>query len=233
MFENFCLKVMRIQLELGQIRQEIDKRIHEKEEEFELTRLNHQRALESIQASLESEAKGKIDAIRQKKKLEGDINELEISLDHSNRVNADSLKSIKRLSLAVDELQTQIEDEQRQRDEAKEAVLEEERKCALLVDELEEIRNSLDASERARKATENDLHEAADRISELNAVNANLVGVKRKLDNELVAVQADLEEAVVEVKLSEEKVRKSSDDANRLAEELRLEQVRYNIDLDF
>ena len=33
-------KVLRIQLELGQVRQEIDRRIHEREEEFENTRYN-------------------------------------------------------------------------------------------------------------------------------------------------------------------------------------------------
>ena len=123
---------MRVQLELSQIRQEIDRRVHEKEEEFELTRLNHQRALESMQASLEAETKSKVEAVKQKKKLECDINELEVSLDHANRMGADNLKSIKKLSLELDELQSQIEDEQRQRDEAHEATLEAERRNGLL-----------------------------------------------------------------------------------------------------
>jgi myosin heavy chain 6/7 len=42
-------KVLRSQVELSQVRSEIEKRIHEKEEEFENTRKNHQRALESMQ----------------------------------------------------------------------------------------------------------------------------------------------------------------------------------------
>merc|ERR1719508_519804 len=48
-------KVLRAQLELGQVRQEIDRRIAEKEEEFNNTRKNHQRAMESMQATLEAE----------------------------------------------------------------------------------------------------------------------------------------------------------------------------------
>merc|ERR1712027_251898 len=47
-------KVLRAQLELGQVKQEIDRRIAEKEEEFNNTRKNHGRAMESLQASLES-----------------------------------------------------------------------------------------------------------------------------------------------------------------------------------
>ncbi len=50
-----------------------------------------------MQASLEAESKGKAEAIKQKKKLEGDINELEVQLDHSNRTNADLQKQIKKI----------------------------------------------------------------------------------------------------------------------------------------
>merc|ERR1719295_1920465 len=68
-------KVLRAQLELGQVRQEIDRRLAEKEEEFENSRKNHVRAMDSMQASLESEQRAKAEALRIKKKLEGDINE--------------------------------------------------------------------------------------------------------------------------------------------------------------
>ena len=58
-------KVLRAQMELSTVRQEIDRRIHEKEEEFENTRRNHQRALESMQASLEAEARSKAETLKQ------------------------------------------------------------------------------------------------------------------------------------------------------------------------
>merc|ERR1719365_198722 len=86
-------KVLRAQLELGQVRQEIDRRLAEKEEEFENTRKNHARAMDSMQASLESEQRAKAEALRIKKKLEGDINELEIALDHANKANSEAQKA--------------------------------------------------------------------------------------------------------------------------------------------
>ena len=58
------------------------------------SRKNHQRALDSMQASLEAEAKGKAEALRLKKKLEADINELEIALDHANKVRTSILWNI-------------------------------------------------------------------------------------------------------------------------------------------
>ena len=52
--------------------------------------------MDSMQASLETEQRSKAEALRIKKKLEGEINELEIALDHANKANNEAQKSIKR-----------------------------------------------------------------------------------------------------------------------------------------
>merc|ERR1712001_712903 len=57
-------KVLRSQLELTQVRQEIERRVAEKEEEFQATRKNFQKAVDGMQGALESESKGKAEAIR-------------------------------------------------------------------------------------------------------------------------------------------------------------------------
>ena len=57
--------------------------------------------MESLSASLEAEQRSKAEALRIKKKLEGEINELEIALDHSNKANSEALKSIKRYQAQV------------------------------------------------------------------------------------------------------------------------------------
>merc|ERR1719434_237497 len=193
-------KVVRAQLELSQIRQEIDRRLAEKEEEFENTRKNHARALESMQASLEAETKAKQEALRMKNKLEADINELEVSLDHANRANAESMKQIKKYLANIKELGASLEEEQRAREEAREA------------------------SDRAKKAAEVELHDAAERIQELTGQNAMLAGAKRKLEQDLQAMQADMDDAITELKNTEEKAKKAASDAANLAEELRREQ---------
>ncbi|UJR25222.1 hypothetical protein I4U23_006574 [Adineta vaga] len=217
-------KVLRAQMELSTVRQEIDRRIHEKEEEFETTRRNHSRAIESMQASLEAESRAKGEALKQKKKLESDINELEIALDHANRSNSDLQKALKRLQQTVTEFNAQIEEEQRQRDEAREAAAAAERRANMIVGEIEELRTALDQAERSRRAAENELNEAADRISDLSTQNANLSSQKRQLESSIVAMQSDLDEAVAELKNSEERSKKAAGDAARLAEELRMEQ---------
>ena len=59
------------------------------------------RAVESLQASLEAEAKGRAEAVRMKKKMEGDLNEMEIQLDHANRNNAELVKTLKKLQQQI------------------------------------------------------------------------------------------------------------------------------------
>ena len=58
--------------------------------------------MDSMQASLEAEQRSKAEALRIKKKLEGEINELEIALDHANKANSEAQKSIKRYQVEKD-----------------------------------------------------------------------------------------------------------------------------------
>merc|ERR1712088_713015 len=141
-------KVLRAQLELGQVRQEIDRKIQEKIEEFDNTRKNHQRAMDSLQASLDAENRAKTEALRIKKKLESDINELEIALDHANKANAEAHKSIKRFQAQLREVEGLYEEESRQRREIGEKAGLAERRAGALQGELEEARALLDSADR-------------------------------------------------------------------------------------
>merc|ERR1719429_157406 len=89
-------KVLRCQLELTQVRAEIERRISEKEEEFLGVKKNMTKAIEGMQSALETESKGKAEALRMKKKLEADVGELEMSLEHSNANNVETQKAIKK-----------------------------------------------------------------------------------------------------------------------------------------
>ena len=94
-------KVLRAQLELTQVRQEIERRIAEKEEEFASTKKNMGKALENMQAAVETEAKGKAEALRMKKKLEGDVIDLDCSLEHANAANAETQRTIKTYQVSL------------------------------------------------------------------------------------------------------------------------------------
>merc|ERR1711997_1373035 len=52
-------KVLRAQLELTQVRQEIERRMAEKDEAFESTKKNFQKGIDAMQAAIETESKAK------------------------------------------------------------------------------------------------------------------------------------------------------------------------------
>lgn len=64
-------------------------------------RRNHQRSLESMQTSLEAESRARMEAVRLKKKMESDLNEMEVQLAHANRQSAESQKIIRHLQTQV------------------------------------------------------------------------------------------------------------------------------------
>merc|ERR1719510_568385 len=222
-------KVLRAQLELGQVRQEIDRRIAEKEEEFNNTRKNHGRAMESLQASLEGEQKAKAEALRIKKKLEIDINEYEIALDHANKANNEALKSIKRYQQQLREAECAFEEAARLRQEMSERASLADRRVNALQDEMEEARALLDSAERGKRQTEAELTEARMAVNEMNNVNSRAAADKRRLEGAVHTLQAEIDDMLHQAKGSEEKAKKAMVDAARLAEELRAEQDHVSV----
>merc|ERR1712203_437520 len=187
-------KVLRAQLELGQVRQEIDRKIHEKEEEFDNTRKNHQRAMDSMQASLEAESRAKAEALRIKKKLESDINELEIALDHANKANAEAQKSIKRYQGQLREVEGLYEEEHRQRIELTEKGALADRKANALQGEMEESRSLVDSAERGKKQAEMELAEARPAVNDMTAINSKALSEKRHLESACHTMHAEIDD---------------------------------------
>lgn len=61
---------------------------------------------------LEAESRGRVEALRYKKKLEQDIVEFETALEASNRARSEVEKNFKRFHQQVKELQMMVEEEQ-------------------------------------------------------------------------------------------------------------------------
>ena len=185
---------------------------------------NHQRAMESLGASLETEQRSKAEALRIKKKLEGDINELEIGLDHANKANAEGLKAIKRYQGQLRETIQTYEDEARQRAQVVEAVGIADRKAAALSGEVEESKALLDSAERSKRQLDMEIADARNACNEMQAINGREMSAKRALEGHIHTVQAEIDAMLGAAKNAEEKSKKAMVDAARLADELRAEQ---------
>merc|ERR1711971_27677 len=217
-------KVLRAQLELAQVRQEIERRIAEKEEEFASTKKNMGKGLENMQAAVETEAKGKAEALRMKKKLEGDVLDLECNLEHANAANAETQRNIKTYQLGLREAQAKLEGEQLSKEKAHDALIVADRKCNSNQNALEEARTLLEQADRARRMVEQELADTNETLSDQTCQNQAIQASKMKIESEMATLSSDLDEMAAEAGLSEEKAQRAMIDAARLADELRAEQ---------
>merc|ERR1711992_420492 len=217
-------KVLRCQLELTQVRQEIEQRIMAKEEEFAATKKNFGKALEGMQMALETESKGKIEALCMKKKLEADVLDLHTALEHANAANAESQRQIKVIQQRLREVQARFEEESRAKAIAQDNLIAADRRCDTNQNALEEARTLLEQSDRARRMVEQELQDTNESLSDQTCTNQAIQGAKMKLESEIQTLQADCDEMAGEASLSEEKAQRAMIDAARLADELRAEQ---------
>merc|ERR1719433_258653 len=190
-------------MELSQVKTEIERRIAEKDEEFAMVRKNQSKALDSMQSALETEAKGKAEANRMKKKLEADAADLGLALEHAIAGNAETQTTIKKYQLQVRDAQVKVDDESQSKSAAADSKV---------------------AADRQRRAAEQELADTNENLADLSNVNQSIAAARRKLESEFNQLTGDLDEMTNEAKYSEDKAARAMVDAARLADELRCEQ---------
>ncbi|XP_062294629.1 myosin heavy chain, fast skeletal muscle-like [Scomber scombrus] len=217
-------KILRVQLELNQIKGEIDRKLAEKDEEMEQIKRNSQRIIDSMQSTLDAEVRSRNDALRIKKKMEGDLNEMEIQLSHANRQAAETQKLYRSVQGHLKDAQLHLDEALRGNEDMKEQVAMVERRNGLMMAEIEELRAALEQTERGRKIAEQELLDASERVGLLHSQNTSLLNSKKKLEADLVQVQGEVEDSIQEARNAEEKAKKAITDAAMMAEELKKEQ---------
>ncbi|KAM3860594.1 myosin-6-like [Diretmus argenteus] len=217
-------KILRAQLEFNQVKADIERKLVEKDEEMEMAKRNHQRVVETLQSSLESETRSRNEALRLKKKMEGDLNEMEIKLSQANRQAAEAQKQLKGVHAHLKDAQLQLDDALRANDDLKENIAIVDRRNNLLQAELDELRSLVEQTERGRKLAEQELLDVSERVQLLHSQNTSLLNQKKKLEGDTVQLQTEAEEAVQECRNAEEKAKKAITDAAMMAEELKKEQ---------
>merc|ERR1711992_56829 len=159
-----------------------------------------------------------------KKKLEGDVLDLECNLEHANAANAETQRNIKTYQLGLREAQSKLEGEQLSKEKAHDALIVADRKCNSNQNALEEARTLLEQADRARRMVEQELADTNETLSDQTCQNQAIQASKMKIESEMATLSSDLDEMSAEAGLSEEKAQKAMIDAARLADELRAEQ---------
>merc|ERR1711881_783863 len=217
-------KVLRASLELTQVKQEIERRLAQKEDEFAATKKNFAKAIEGMQMALEAETKAKAEALRMKKKLDADVIELGVALEHANAANAESQRNISLIQGNIRNVQKRFEEESRAKAVATDNLISADRRANANQNALEEARTLLEQADRNRRMVEQELADTNESLSDQTCTNQAICGAKMKCEQEMGSMSHDLDEMTAEAHLSEEKAQRAMIDAARLADELRMEQ---------
>ncbi|XP_034027771.1 myosin-7B-like [Thalassophryne amazonica] len=227
--ENEEAKTLRFQMELHQMRTEVDRKTAEKEEEIVSLRRIHQHALDTMQASVEAEGRSRSEAVRLRKRMEVDLNEMEVQLGHANRQAAESQRIIRNLQTQVKQQQLELDDKVQLTNQLREQTGLLERRYSLMLLEKEELHGILEQTDRSRKVVEHEFLEVSERANILNTQNAGLLNQKRKLESDVSVLTGEVDEVMHENFSAEEKAKKAISDAVLMAEELKKEQDSSNM----
>merc|ERR1712032_1257338 len=146
------------------------KGLAEKEEEFILVKKAQSKALDSMQVALETETKSKAEALRMKKKLEGDAADLGLALEHAIAGNAETQTTIKKYALQVRDAQLKVDEESAAKSAAADAKVTADRRAAAVANGLEEARALLETADRQRRAAEQELADTNETLADLTNV---------------------------------------------------------------
>ncbi|KAM9638442.1 myosin-3-like isoform 3-T3 [Morphnus guianensis] len=222
--EHEEVKILGVNRELTQIKSEINRKIAEKDEEISQLKKNHQRTVETMQGVLEAEIRSRSESLSLKKKMEGDLNEMEIQLSHANCQAAEAQKHLHSIQGVLKDTQLHLDDALRTQEDLKEQVAMVERRANLLQAEVEELRAALEQTERSRKVAEQELLDATEHMQLLHTQNTSLFNTKKKLESDMAQIQTEMEDITNEAKNAEERAKKAITDAAMMAEELKKEQ---------
>ncbi|NXS80185.1 MYH7 protein, partial [Erpornis zantholeuca] len=209
-------KILRAQLELNQVKAEYERKLGEKEEEMEQVKRNHQRVVESLQTSLDAETRSRNEALRLKKKMEGDLNEMEIQLSHVNRGAGEAQKQVKVLQ---GYLKVPVHGDV---EVMKKGGAHFHHQHLQKITQPAETRAGLQGLEVLKDRAGPQGHLLS--FPSLSPQNTSLINQKKKMEGDISQLQTEVEEAVQECRNAEEKAKKAITDAAMMAEELKKEQ---------
>merc|ERR1719195_114368 len=162
-----------------------------------MVRKNQNKGLDSMQSALETEAKGKAEALRIKKKLEGDAADLGLALEHAIAGNAETQQTIKKYQLQVRDAQAKVDAESQSKSAAADNKVTADRKSAAMQNCLEESRALLETADRQRRAAEQELADSNEGLADLSNVNQSIAAARRMLEAQCKDTGARADEAEV------------------------------------
>ena len=175
------------------------------------------------QASIQSEENTNCEHVRNKKKLEESIREMEVTLDRVSRDNSDLQIKLKKQFSVCRDTQLKLEEGNDEIDRLKEEIYASNRKVNILSNQLEDSSHRCEKVERAKSCLELELKENKGNLIKAVAMQNELIVSKRKLETKVTSLEADLEESSRDLNDAEKNMKTLVENNTIIGKELKVE----------
>uniref|UniRef100_A0A8D1LI75 Myosin-11 n=1 Tax=Sus scrofa TaxID=9823 RepID=A0A8D1LI75_PIG len=173
---------LRLEVNMQALKGQFERDLQARDEQNEEKRRQLQRQLHEYETELEDERKQRALAAAAKKKLEGDLKDLELQADSAIKGREEAIKQLRKLQAQMKDFQRELEDARASRDEIFATAKENEKKAKSLEADLMQLQEDLAAAERARKQADLEKEELAEELASSVSGRNALQDEKRRLE---------------------------------------------------
>lgn len=217
-----------VQSQADKLKIEMEKKLADKEDEYDLHRAAHRRQLEALQAQIEdNESRNKSETSSAKKKLLAEIEDAKQKYEQLKKSKSDSEAQQKKLQQANKELLDKLVEEQNMHDASRDQLFSAEKRASTYRAELEESKALLERVEKVKKSLDFEYHDLEEKLNEVQSSLNRVIAEKKKFEADAIAASDELQEAKYELRSADEKIRNLNAALIKKEDELRHEKELY------
>ncbi|KAM8934574.1 myosin-11 isoform 1-T1 [Pelodytes ibericus] len=214
---------LRLEVNMQAMKTQFDRDLQARDEQNEEKRRQLVKQVHEYETELEDERKQRTLAAAAKKKLEGDLKDLEGHVDFANKGRDEAIKQLRKLQGQMKDFQRDLDDARTAREEIFATARENEKKAKSLEAELMQLQEDLAAAERARKQADMEKEELAEELAGSASGKSALQDEKRRLEARISQLEEELEEEQGNMEGMSDRMRKAVQQAEQLTNELAAE----------
>ncbi|GAB6031166.1 MHC class II transactivator [Chamberlinius hualienensis] len=201
---------LRLEVNMQAMKAQFERDLQAKDEQAEEKRKALSKQLRDLEAELEEERKQRTAAVNSRKKVEGDLKDMELHLEMANKAQ-------------MKDLQRDAEEARIGRDEIALQAKEAEKRMKSLETEVIQLQEDLQSSDRARRAAESERDELQEEINNNANKGTFMADEKRRMESRIQQLEEELEEEQTNSESLMDKARKSTMQVEQLTTELAAE----------
>ncbi|XP_035254581.1 myosin-11-like [Anguilla anguilla] len=215
---------LRLEVNMQALKGQHERDLQAREEQGEEKSRHLLKQVRELEINLEDERKQRAVMAAAKKKLEGDLKDLEDQVEMSSRGHDEAVKQLRKVQALAKDLQREVDDSRSAREEVLSSFRETERKARSLETDLIQLQEELAATERAKKQVEAERDEMAEDLTN-SSRKATFSDERHRLEAKIAHLEEELEEEQGNMELLNDRLRRAVQQADQLSSELQAERA--------